>query len=203
LEFSATRDRCVRSDGDRFYTNCGAILNNKAIACQIQSLDPAFNFYIFGKLTKISNRYGSECRVVRFGRDGKHAAYIRSNSMLKLSRLPVGLLALTIAAPVFAQPATTPTNPTPPSGAMAPATPKAPDSASRSMAAVPKAGLVDINSATAAELQALPGVSEADSTKIIHGRPYTDTNQLVSRHVLSEATFDKIKDRVVTKQPKS
>ena len=34
--------------------------------------------------------------------------------MLKLSRLPLGLLALTVAAPVFAQSATTTTNPTPP-----------------------------------------------------------------------------------------
>ena len=126
--------------------------------------------------------------------------------MLKLSRLPIGLLALTVAAPVFAQPATTTTSPTPPSGAMAPAmptAPKAPDSVSRSTAAVPKAGLVDINTATAAELQALPGISEGDSAKIIHGRSYADTNQLVSRHVVSEAASDKIKDHVVAKQPKS
>ena len=95
--------------------------------------------------------------------------------MFKFSRLPVGLLALTIAAPVFAQPATTTTNPTPPAGTMAPAmpaAPKAPDSASHSTAAVPKAGLVDINSATAAELKALPGVTDSDATKIIQGRPY-------------------------------
>src|ERR1700740_1538883 len=126
--------------------------------------------------------------------------------MLKLSRLPIGLLALTIAAPVFAQPATTTTNPTPPSGAMAPAmpaTPKAPDSTSRSTAAAPKADVVDINSATATELQSLPGITESDSAKIIHGRPYADKNQLVSRHVVSEATYDKIKDRVVAKQPQS
>ena len=126
--------------------------------------------------------------------------------MLKLSRLPVGLLALTIAAPVFAQPATTTTNPTPPAGAMAPAmpaAPKAPDSASHSTAAVPKAGLVDLNTATAVELKGLPGITDADSAKIIQGRPYADKNQLVSRHVVSEATYDKIKDQVVAKQPKS
>lgn len=125
--------------------------------------------------------------------------------MLKLSRLPVGLLALTVAAPVFAQPATT-TNPTPPAGAMAPAmpaAPKAPDSASHSTAATAKTDLVDLNTATAAELQALPGITDSDSAKIIHSRPYADKNQLVSRHVVSEATYDKIKDRVVTRQPKS
>ena len=126
--------------------------------------------------------------------------------MLTLSRLPVGLLALTVAAPVFAQPATTTTNPTPPAAAMAPAmpaAPKAPDSASRSTAAVPRAGLVDLNTATAAELKGLPGITDSDSAKIIRGRPYAEKSQLVSRHVVSEATYDKIKDHVVVKQPKS
>jgi len=125
--------------------------------------------------------------------------------MLKLSRLPIGLLALTVAAPVFAQSATTTTSPTPPAGTMAPAMPVAPkasDPAAHTTASVPKAGLVDINTATVAELKALPGVTDADSTKIIQGRPYADKTQLVSRHVVSEATFDKIKDQVVAK-PKS
>ena len=126
--------------------------------------------------------------------------------MLKLSRLPLGLLALTVAAPVFAQSAPTTPNPTPPAGTMAPAmpaAPKVPDPASHSTASVPKAGLVDINTATAVELKGLPGVSDADSAKIIQGRPYADKIQLVSRHVVSEATYDKIKDHVVAKQPKS
>jgi len=126
--------------------------------------------------------------------------------MLKLSRLPLGLLALTVAAPVFAQPVTTPTSPTPPVGAVAPsmpATPKAPDPALHGTAAVPKTGLVDINTATAAELKGLPGINDADSAKIIQSRPYADKNQLVSRHVVSEATYDKIKEHVVAKQPKS
>jgi DNA uptake protein ComE-like DNA-binding protein len=125
--------------------------------------------------------------------------------MLKLSRLPIGLLALTVAAPVFAQPATTTTSPTPPATTMAPAMPtmpKVPDVPGHSTAAVPKADLVDINTATAAELKGLPGVNDADSAKIIQGRPYADKNQLVSRHVVSEATYDKIKDHVVAK-PKS
>src|SRR6266436_197018 len=115
--------------------------------------------------------------------------------MFKFSRLPLGLLALTVAAPVFAQPATTTTNPTPPS---APAMPKAADTA-----VAPKGNLVDINTASATELKALPGVSDSDSAKIIQGRPYTDKSQLVSRHVVSESTYDKIKDHLVAKQPKS
>ena len=126
--------------------------------------------------------------------------------MFKFSRLPLGLLALTVAAPVFAQPATSPTNPTSPSatspsGTMAPATPATPRAPGAAVA--PQAGMVDLNSATEHELKALPGLSEADATKIIRGRPFTDKSQLVSRRVISEATYDKVKDHVVVKQPKS
>jgi DNA uptake protein ComE-like DNA-binding protein len=64
-------------------------------------------------------------------------------------------------------------------------------------------GTVDINSATAAELKMLPGVSDSDATKIIQGRPYSDKSQLVSKKVVSEPTYEKIKDHVVTKQSKS
>jgi DNA uptake protein ComE-like DNA-binding protein len=63
--------------------------------------------------------------------------------------------------------------------------------------------MVDLNSATAAELKMLPGVSDSDAGKIIQGRPYTDKNQLVSKKVVSEPTFEKIKDHVVVRQAKS
>ncbi len=116
--------------------------------------------------------------------------------MLKFSRLPMGLLALTIAGPVMAQPATTTTpNATSPSSTMAPA--------ARSTAAAPKTDTVDINSATAAELKMLPGVSDSDAAKIIQGRPYSDKSQLVSKKVVSEPTYEKIKDHVVARQSKS
>jgi len=128
--------------------------------------------------------------------------------MLKFARLPLGLLALTIAAPVMAQPATSTTTPgaTSPSSTMAPAVPSTPkDSSSdaRTTTAAPKADMVDINSATAAELKMLPGVSENDAIKIIHGRPYADKSQLVSKKVVSEPTYEKIKDHVVARQSKS
>ena len=123
--------------------------------------------------------------------------------MLKFSRLPMGLLALTIAGPVLAQPATTTTpSTTSPSSTMAPA-PKAPTADTRSTAAAPKMDTVDINSATAAELKMLPGVSDSDATKIIQGRPYSDKSQLVSKKVVSEPTYEKIKDHVVARQTKS
>ena len=127
--------------------------------------------------------------------------------MLKFSRLPMGLLALAIAAPVMAQPATTTTpGTTSPSSTMAPAaptTPKAPTSDARSSAVAPKADMVDINSASTAELKALPGVTDSDAAKIVHGRPYTDKSQLVSKKIVSEPTYEKIKDHLVVRQSKS
>lgn len=130
--------------------------------------------------------------------------------MLKLSHLPMGLFALTIAMPVMAQPATTTTpSTTSPSSTMAPAAPavpaapKASTSDARGTATAPKADMVDINSATAAELKMLPGLTDSDASKIIQGRPYLDKSQLVSKKVVSEPTYEKIKDHVVAKQSKS
>ena len=124
--------------------------------------------------------------------------------MIKFSRLPIGLLALTIAAPVLAQPASTQTNASPAVTAPAvPASPKTPDAVPRSTAAVPNTDLVDVNTATAAQLKALPGVTDSDSTKIIQSRPYSDKSQLLSKKVVSEATYDKIKGHIVARQPKS
>ena len=117
--------------------------------------------------------------------------------MLKFSRLPMGLLALTIAGPVMAQPATTTTpNTTSPSSTMA-------HRRRGATAAAPKMDTVDINSATAAELKMLPGVTDSDATKIIQGRPYSDKSQLVSKKVVSEPTYEKIKGHVVARQSKS
>ena len=69
-------------------------------------------------------------------------------------------------------------------------------------AATPASGLVDINSATAAELKALPGIGDAYSAKIIAGRPYANKTQLVSRGIVPQATYNKIADKIIAKQPK-
>jgi competence protein ComEA len=63
-----------------------------------------------------------------------------------------------------------------------------------------KPALVDINTATAAELKALPGIGDAYSQRIIQGRPYANKGQLLSRGVVPSATYDKVKDMVIAKQ---
>jgi DNA uptake protein ComE-like DNA-binding protein len=65
-----------------------------------------------------------------------------------------------------------------------------------------KKNLVDINSATAEQLAALPGLSEEDAKQIIAGRPYIRKNQLKQKNIITAATYDGIKKQIVAKRQK-
>jgi DNA uptake protein ComE-like DNA-binding protein len=103
--------------------------------------------------------------------------------------LSLGLLAATPSIAQTTQPAGT--------GKMAPGAKMAP---AEKMAPAPKAELLDINSATAEQLDALPGIGKAYSAKIIAGRPYKGKDELVQKNIVPQKTYDGIKDKIIAKQ---
>jgi competence protein ComEA len=113
--------------------------------------------------------------------------------MLKLSRLPLAIVAFTIATPVLAaEPTATVPQPSP-----ATTMPAKPLATPTTQTSAPKAAMVDINNASATDLKTLPGVTDAEAGKIVQGRPYKDPSDLTTKKILTDAEFAKIKDHVV------
>jgi len=56
--------------------------------------------------------------------------------------------------------------------------------------------LVNINTASAKELDLLPGIGQGYAQKIIEQRPYSTTEELVNKKVIPQSTYEKIKDRI-------
>jgi competence protein ComEA len=108
-----------------------------------------------------------------------------TNSMRVLGLLS-GLL---FAASAFAQgmqPATPSAKPTAPSVAK----PMAPASAE----------LLDINSASKDQLDALSGIGSARADAIIKGRPYKGKDELYQKKIIPKNVYDQIKDKIIAKQ---
>ncbi len=74
--------------------------------------------------------------------------------------------------------------------------------ASTEKTAAAKTEKLDINTATEEQLKALPGIGDAYSKAIIAGRPYKAKNELVSKKIIPQATYDKIKEQIIAHQVK-
>jgi DNA uptake protein ComE-like DNA-binding protein len=109
-------------------------------------------------------------------------------------RIPLALLvfaalaggpaaAQTVAPSITRQPA-----------AASPAKPAAPS------ASTSKEALIDINSATKEELDALPQIGSARAEAIIKGRPYKSKDDLRKNKVIPENAYNAIKEKIVARQ---
>lgn len=108
----------------------------------------------------------------------------------------VGALAIMLTLPAAAQTMqTSPTSPAPLKPTPTLTTPAAPRATAPNTSA-----LVDINSASAADLDKLPGIGQSRADAIIKHRPYKGKDDLVSRHVIPSNVYNGIKDKIIARQ---
>lgn len=59
---------------------------------------------------------------------------------------------------------------------------------------------LNLNTASKDQLLNLPGISDREADGIIAGRPYRSTDELVTRRLISQQKYDRIKDQIVANQ---
>jgi competence protein ComEA len=116
-------------------------------------------------------------------------------------RLPQLLtaLSLVLTSPVLAQTAAPSTTAKPPTSIAAPTAPEV-TKPSAARASAPSSALVDINTASKAQLDALPQIGTDRAEAIIKGRPYKSKDELLEKKVLPQSAYDAIKNRIVARQ---
>jgi competence ComEA-like helix-hairpin-helix protein len=103
-------------------------------------------------------------------------------------------LSMVLALPAMAQ--TTSPSKSPGSSAAT-----APSAAGKAAAKSQATGeLVDINSASAEELDKLPGVGPARAQAIIKNRPYGGKDDLNNRKIVPPNVYNQIKDKIIARQ---
>jgi competence protein ComEA len=109
-----------------------------------------------------------------------------------------------LASPVLAQTAAPTTATKPPISTPAPIAPAAkataPATTTVAPAHAPSAALIDINTASKDQLDALPQIGSARSEAIIKGRPYKAKNELIDKKIIPQNAYDAIKDKIIAHQ---
>jgi competence protein ComEA len=109
--------------------------------------------------------------------------------------LVIVALSMLLAMPVVAQTASP--SKSPPSAATGGGKTAEP---SRTTGSQAQGGLVDINSASAEELDKLPGVGPARVKAIIAKRPYNGKDDLLQRKIIPPSVYNQIKDKIIARQ---
>ncbi len=110
--------------------------------------------------------------------------------MYKTLRALTAAALIALAAPALAQ------APAPATQAPAKTAPAKPAAA----APAPAADLLDINSASLEQLQALQGVGDVRAKAIIAGRPYKGKDELWQKKIVPKGVYNKIKGQIIAKQ---
>lgn len=106
---------------------------------------------------------------------------MRPRTLLRIALACAAILCLTVLAAAQA-PSTTPAKT---------------DNAAASDKAAPKGEKLDINTASEDQLKALPGIDDALAKAIIAGRPYRAKTELVTKKIVPQATYEKVKDQII------
>ncbi|MGE0644358.1 MAG: ComEA family DNA-binding protein [Nitrospira sp.] len=59
--------------------------------------------------------------------------------------------------------------------------------------------MIDINSGTFDQLKTLVGIGDAYAMRIMEGRPYQRTDELVTKKILPQTNYDRIKEYIMTR----